>query len=67
MVIINGLSGVYLIGLDLNDGTLKYQLALPFVAGNLFGIGSLAVDSLTGDVFVEGVTSTGVENQTIFR
>jgi hypothetical protein len=59
---------IYLIGIDLNDGTLKYNILLPIVPGVFDGVGeSVAVDPLSGDVFVEGRISVYGYEHTIYR
>jgi hypothetical protein len=46
---------VYLIGLNLADGTAKYQITLPFTESIFVGAGQgLDVDPKNGDVFVFG-------------
>jgi hypothetical protein len=61
-------SVVRLIGLDLNDGQLSYDIALPIWSNTWVGAGQyLAVNPLNGEVFVGGPNNSDIIYHAIYK
>jgi len=59
---------VMLLGLSLNDGSIKTNIQLPFTAVVFIGVGqSVDVDPVTGDVFVSGKDPSVGDKHRIYR
>ncbi len=55
-------------GLSLADGSVTTQIVLPFTPGTFVGVGeSVAVEPVTGDLFVSGRDPSVGEQHRIYR
>jgi len=68
LVVTDDTNHVILLGLSLNDGSIKTNIKLPFNAGTFVGVGqSVNLDPVTGDLFVSGRDPSVANKHQIYR